>query len=347
MRRSHFDLGVVAAWGVLAFGAVVLLSRLSPEPVLAPFDSRHRARLVSTRPHVVLIGNSMVYTRFDSRILNELVSPTRVDVLAIGGSRSVVWYALLKHTVVASGVRPRRVVVFFRGKEIVELERRGGELALAHSIDGHDAIIEEKYGTRAGGRDDGPLAELVPWERLRAASWNRIDALALRFSTALADGPVGERRKKRINRLFGVEALRPEPEEADERADALEDVDERADGSGKSAGDKRKRGHYSIEGSFLPEMFELAKKNDIALTFAHVRMRRHAAGEGDTPGQAKFVRALRAYVEKHGATYLDLTQDEWETLDFYGRGDHTAPHHKRAYTRRFASAHPELFRRDR
>ena len=53
--------------------------------------------------------------------------------------------------------------------------------------------------------------------------------------------------------------------------------------------------------------------------------------------------SFREYVERHGASYLDLTQNEWETLDYYGRGDHTAPRRRRDFTRRFVREYPELF----
>jgi hypothetical protein len=291
----------------------------------------------------------MVYTRFDSRFVNELVSPTRVEVFALGGSKSAVWYSLLKHSVVASGVRPREVVIFFRGREIVQLFKSGGDVALARTTNGHDPVLERMLGT---GTDEARglrerLAELAPVERLRASSWEHVDALALRVSSALAHGPVGETRKRRINRIFGVEALRAEPGKADEQADGVEDAEEPLDDSTDGAAVKRKGAYSSIESSLLPEMLALARQNGISLTFAHVRTRRHAEGGPDSPARARFIQSLRTYVERNGATYLDLTQNEWETLDSYGRGDHTAPRRKRWFTRRFVKEYPEPFRSTR
>lgn len=326
MRRLR-ELGVVAACGALALGLVVLLARAAPEPKPAPFDARPLVRMKTNRPSVVLLGNSMVYTRFSAPLLNELVSPTRVEVIAIGGSKSAVWYAQIKHTVVASGVRPLRLVLFFRDRELTQLVNSDGDARrLARTVRSTDPVIDRKLAPRGDASFDVGRAftGVAPVERLRARWWDRVDALATRFSVALVDGPPEKSRKSVINRLFEVDALRQDAEGA--------------------APADRPITAQDFESSFLPDIFELARRHDIALTFARVRTRRHAAGNPDSRGTAKYLRRLRAYLERQGGTYLDLTKNEWESEDLYASGDHIAKKHRARYMRRFVQEYPELFR---
>jgi hypothetical protein len=334
MRKSSFDLCVIVACGFVALGLVVLLARAAPQPEPLPFDARYLSRMKKQRPDVVLIGNSMVYTRFDQDLLNELVSPSRALVISVGGAKSAVWYAQLKYSVVASGVQPRRVVVFFRGRELTQRPTADGPEAdrLERATRGRDRVIERKLAVRTKNPTEGlrgALSRLAPVEDLRAHSWERVDELAMQLSTTLVEGPSGAPRKKVINRLFGVESLRPDPD----RSVAVEEKEE-----------KPTRFARTVARSFLPEILELAHENGIALTFVQVKTRRHAEGLADAPERATYQAALREYLERKGATYVDLTTNEWETLDLYASGDHIAPRHRPTYTRRFVRDHPEIFR---
>jgi len=322
------ELGVVAACGVLALALVVLLAQAAPEPARLPFDARPLSRMQADRPSVVLIGNSMVYTRFDSKLLNKILHPTHAEVIAMGGSKSAVWYAQLKHTVVASGVRPLRVVFFFRDRELTQLVNNdGGETQrLERAVRGTDAVIERRLSARAGTSFDlrGMFAPVMPVERLRAAWWERVDRLAMRFSAALVDGPREASRKEAINRLFGVDALRQDAERA-------------------TPADQPTRAK-DFESSFLPDIIALARQHDISLTFARIRGRGHAKGIPDSRGGARYQQRLRAYLKKQGVKYLDLTKNEWESENLYASGDHIAKRHRADYTRRFVREYPELFR---
>lgn len=327
MKRLR-ELGVVAACGALALALVVLLARAAPEPERAPFDARPLVRMKTNRPSVVLLGNSMVYTRFDSRLLNKLVHPTRVEVIAMGGSKAAVWYAQIKHTVVASGLRRLRLVLFFRDRELTQLVNNDGgdPRRLERAVRGTDRVIERKLTPGADASFDlgRAFTGVMPVERLRLAWWERVDRLAIRLSAALVDGPREKSRKRAINRLFGVDALRPDAEKA-----APVDQPTKA---------------RDFESSFLPDMFELARRHDIALTFARVRTRGHAKGIPDSQGSARYQQRLRAYIKKQGGTYLDLTDNEWEREALYASGDHIAKPRRAGYTRRFVREYPELFR---
>jgi hypothetical protein len=332
MQKRWLDLGWVVACGFVALGLVVLLARAAPVPEALPFDAKHLARLKKQRPDVVLLGNSMVYTRFDLELLNRLVSPTKVGMIAVGGSKASVWYAQLKHSIVASRVRPRRVVIFFRRKELTPGARIDGDEAerLERATRGADSVIEQKLGIRTKGASDGfasGLGRFVPIEALRAESWERVDGLAVGLSQALAPGPSGRKRKEAINGLFGVEALRPDPEKT------VADEDEAP---------SSRSGEFAR--SLLPDILELAKENEIALTFVQVRTRRSAARNSDEPERSGYHAALRAYLERRGASYVDLTTNAWETLELYGSGDHIAPRYRPTYTRRFVRQYAELFR---
>ncbi|MFP6874101.1 MAG: hypothetical protein VCA55_11395 [Verrucomicrobiales bacterium] len=71
--------------------------------------------LRSENPQILLIGNSMLYSRIDIDELERL-SGKRVGFLAKGGSASACWYLYLKNIVAPSGVQPEQVIIFFRDR---------------------------------------------------------------------------------------------------------------------------------------------------------------------------------------------------------------------------------------
>src|SRR5687767_10160187 len=112
-RQAWGRLVLLALAGLLSLAVVATLSHTLLQIGRRPFDQRPRELLKRQKPHVVFIGNSMVYTRFDERTLNQLVRPTRVHLLATSAAQSALWYAKLKYTVAASRVPVRRVAIFF------------------------------------------------------------------------------------------------------------------------------------------------------------------------------------------------------------------------------------------
>jgi hypothetical protein len=107
-RRSFFTFAGLAALGL---ALVVLLARVAPVEPRQPFNQPLKSRLQKLRPGVVLIGNSMVNSRFSEKDLARLLGRKRVAVIGIGGSKSAFWYLLLKNVVLPAS-SPKRILLF-------------------------------------------------------------------------------------------------------------------------------------------------------------------------------------------------------------------------------------------
>ncbi len=252
--------------------------------------------------------------------------------MGINGAKSAVWYLTLKNLVVASGYHPR-VILFFRAQELTEPRvftstPRGRQMILQLSV-GREPIIERKLAPPLSQ----PIA-LLEWYRKRAVPverlhdeaeplLDRLGELASRASWRAADP---ETRKHDINELFALSNLRaadaPREPAASDEAQVFRDV---------------------LQGSFLPDMCELAKANDIPLTFVRVRTRAAASGQAQTAGEQRYDADLERYVRDCGGEFHDMRGATWERIEMYGSGDHIAGKYKRNYTTLFVEHMGQIF----
>jgi hypothetical protein len=331
-RREFWRLLGLLVPVLITLACVVAGSHLAPPPRRPPFDPAQLNSVRRQKPDVVLIGNSMVETRIDEAVLDKLVAPVRTKVIARGGSSPAVWYAMFKNYVVRLGVKVRRVVFFYRDRELTVTRARtaGPFLAsLQRALPGRDPVIEKKIAPRSETPFDklrAGLGRIAPVERLREPASDFVDAFALKVAGLFAKRSSSRADKKTINKTFEVEKLR----DLDAERVAFWD-------------DPRP---FSVAGpdSFLPELLKLAKDNGIRLTFVRVRRRRIAAGRPDSAEVVAYTAELERYVKKSGADFVSLSENEWESLDLYGNGDHIAPRFRRRYTGLLVKHHPELFR---
>ena len=86
----------------------------------APFAADRIPDLRRLQPGYVVIGDSMAGTRIDDRRLVELTG-VQVAPLLQAGSGSAFWYLALKNWVIASGIRPRMVLIFFRDTNLTDV----------------------------------------------------------------------------------------------------------------------------------------------------------------------------------------------------------------------------------
>jgi len=330
-RRALVTLGLGLASIVATLLSITWLSRRLPREPRAKYQTLPLRRIQRRKPQVVLIGNSMVETRFDHKLLNQLTAPTRVELIALGGSESAVWYAQLKNYVVASGVPVRRVAIFFRDTEItLPALRTTGPFGsnLDRAIPKPDPVISKKIKPPSAGPIDdlrNLLKSIAPVGRLRQTMSSRSDDLIMRVSTPFAASIGLEKKKKIVNRQFRVESLRG-------------DVDEE-----RAPWDDSRPFPEVVEASFLPDILKLAKDHKIPLTFVRVRRRKMAAGRPDRPELVTYLREFKRYIKKRGADFLDLAGDDWETIEMYASTDHIDRRYKAKYTRLFVKHHADLF----
>ena len=293
-----------------------------------PFAGGRIEELRRLNPAYVVIGDSMAGTRIDERLLGELTGEITAPLLQ-AASGPVFWHLALKNWVIASGIRPRVVFIFFRDTNLTDplfrLDDRN-----RWSLDFVAAEREDEVNAIVMSRLQGP------WHRVHAAAEKLYSAErarrwmepALIAWPARAVSPFRRQRARLLDQLnarFGLDRLR-RMEAADIGADAGADF---AD---------------EVNDSVLPLMLRDASRAGLTLCF--VRVQRRPAG-GRPPVQTAalqtYVADLRRHVEARGHLFHDETGDPELTLDMYDDGDHITPGARARYTRHFHERLGALF----
>lgn len=287
----------------------------------APFDASRPVALSRMQPAFVVIGDSMAGSRIDP-VLFTRVSGQSVAPLEYAGSGPAWWYLVLKNWVIASGIHPKAVFIFFRDTNLTNVLFRidatwSLDTAALSREDDLNAVVARRRGnvfyafasrvdavyTAAAARrvveplvNEWPARAMIPYRRPRAA-----------FMQALND-------------RFGLDHLRPM-----DAADMQATEDREADFAG------------FVDKSALPLMLRDAEHAGLKLVFVRVQ-RRPVGGRPpyQSPALQRYMRELRRYIESHGGALLDDTGDPSQTLDLYEDGDHLSREGRRRYTERFA-----------
>ena len=307
--------------------------RLSYMPVFSgrrqfAFQDVRIEQLKELDPGVVIIGDSMAGTRINERLLWRL-SGLQVAPLLQAGSGSAFWYLALKNWVVASGIRPRLVFIFFRDTNLTDVMFRldnqyrwSVEIAAGSREDELNAVVESALNGKFHRAHT--VAELAYHAEEGHQSIEPIVAHAPAAWVAGRAG--GADLLTSVNERLGLAHLR-----------VMEAADMSADEGTDFAA--------AVDRSVLPLMLREARRGGFKLCF--VRVRRRPVG-GAAPVQSRallqYARDLRQYVQSHGAILHDETNDSEITLDMYEDGDHIARHARDRYTRLFYERLRVLFR---
>jgi hypothetical protein len=316
--------------GIIPVSNARHVSRPLPPTYLPALEGpRERAAFASVRitdlqvlqPGYVVIGDSMAGTRIDERRLIELTR-SQVAPLLQPGSGSAFWYLALKNWVIASGVRPRLILIFFRDTNLTDVMFRLDEqfrwsldLAALEKEEELNAVVARRLGLlhRARRLVDG----LVGAEQARQ-----------RVEPAVTAWPVNamlsSRRRQSefmtgMNERLGLDHLR-KMEAADIQVGEAPAFDFARD----------------VDKSVLPLM--LAEASSARLTLGFVRVQRRPTANrppAQSPALRRYIAELRAYVTARDAIFHDDTGDPALTIDMYEDGDHLARHARRRYTENF------------
>jgi len=293
-----------------------------------PFQAERIPELRQMNPGAVVIGDSMAGTRIDERLLSQL-SGVPVAPLLQAGSGPAFWYLALKNWVVASGIKPRVVFIFFRDTNITDVMFRLDD-PYRWSLDMVAGDTEEELNDVVQAALDGPFyAVHQAAERLYQVDGARraVEPIVSRAPARWIAGPAGQPRLlEYANQRFGLDHLRV-MEAADMAADAGTDF------------------AASVQQSVLPLMLREAQRGGFKLCLVRVQ-RRPVNGQPpvQSPALRKYVRDLREYVQAHGGILHDDTGDPAITLDMYEDGDHIARNARPVYTRLFFERLRVLFR---
>jgi hypothetical protein len=291
-----------------------------------PFNPDPVSDLARLQPGYVVIGDSMA-GRIDVRRLGQL-SGRPVAPLLQAGSGSAYWYLALKNWVIASGIRPRVVFIFFRDTNLTDVLFRLSPWSLDHVALEREDELNDVVAMRAG----------TPAHRLELAVERVYQGeLARQWAEpAILQWPARILIESRRQRLAFMN-------EMNARFDL--DHQRKSDAADVQVSDEQGTDFPGfVDRSVLPLMLRAARAAGVTVCF--VRVQRRPFG-GKPPAQSaamrRYIRELQTFIASNGALFHDETGDPAMTLDMYEDGDHIAREFHARYTELFFSRLRPLF----
>ncbi len=287
-------------WRLAIFVAVVLLLPALVchlIPARREFDPKPIARLGHKQPEVVMIGDSVLGGAIDPALFARETGLRDVELLWNGGAASAAWYLLLKNYVVASGIHPRLVCIFFRERMLTDATFRTTP-TYRHFLESISHEKEPVYRAILQGdtEEQSVLGRVVDWlyplNSRRHVQAEKISRLAFRVASG-GSARIG-RLRRRVNETFDVARLR----------------DEIMNESAEISGEKPEEFNPDPKLNFLPHIVATAKEAGIPLCF--VREKRYPLPDGTTPQSEdiqRYTADLRRWVESNGCLFFDLTNN--------------------------------------
>ena len=318
-------------WRLTIFvAAVVLLPALIAHliPVRRDFDPKPIARLRKKQPEVVIIGDSVLGGSINPQLFAKEVGVKDVELLWNGGAASAAWYLLLKNYVVASGIHPQLVCIFFRERMLTDATFRTTPTyrRFLESLRHENEPVYHSILRGNESEEENVLGRVIDWlyplNSRRHVQEEKISRLAFRIAEG-GSASIGHLRR-RVNETFDVAKLR----------------DEIMNESAEVSGEKPEEFSADPERNFLPHIVETAKQAGIPLCF--VREKRYPLPDGTTPqseDMRRYMADLRAWVDSHGCAFVDLTNDPEPNESMYLKpgDDHIRPGAKDEVTTIYAT----------
>ncbi|MBL9116617.1 MAG: hypothetical protein JNJ83_16540 [Verrucomicrobiaceae bacterium] len=301
-----------------------------------------RAILQAAKPEWVLIGNSMLNSRIEPNYLTG-ISGQRLYKLSVSGTKSPMWYLLLKLVVVESGVKPKCVTIFYRDRDLTWPElrmHRNEEMVdrmkgreqpewpiVMGAYDRAQAMSWPGMMKRVSGTMDGLFAA----EKMREWARWKMKKVAFKF-TALGPEMTDEDRRDELNDALSMDYQRSDWASTLQGEDA--EVEAQGPDPGTRDGEEPIVFDPSPQESFLPYMVDLAKRNGFILHFHKVKRR----PDPPTGSEAEltlpaYTEALKAWLKENGCLFTDEGGETSITEEMYHDGDHikTDPQYQRPY----------------
>jgi len=281
-RARQATTGRVSVATAIAVLAVILtlpaLLRPSSHGKLS-FDNELLADLNKVSPDYVFIGNSMLHSRIDDKVIEAHLGERCCYLLWTGGAESAWAHQALKNFALATQHRPKKVFIFFRDTYLTQPSYRATDRywwrieRLSHPDE--PELDRAMRQSRTWQEElEFRLGEIYPVQKLRERMSGNVSWIA---SEVVTPGRVryGEPAGQKYDSLFDLENLRSV--EADDTVSDEVDLAE-----------------YNFDArvgtSLLPSMIHMAKDAGVGLVF--IRVQRRPTKDGP-PAQSPELQARR------------------------------------------------------
>ena len=281
---------------------------LEPARAREPFDPTPIQELRAFPPGLVVIGDSMA-GRIQKRRLEQLSGEVVAPILR-NATGSAHWYLIFKNYVIASGVRPKAVIVFFRETNLTDpMFRLGDPYRVNADPLSHD--VEPELNAAVASRTQGAWFRVHSgvdraYQIEQTRTWLEPELAAL--PARLLTGAPAADLLSSLNTTFALDRLRA-AQGADMAAVAGEPLDF----------------HRDVHRSVLPAFLALAREHGMRLIFVRILRRpENGRAPSETPALRRYIRDLRAYLEAGGAIFRDDRDYPGMAALPYDDGDHIA-----------------------
>ena len=268
--------------------------------------------MMRNQPDIVLVGNSMLRTSVDPKMLSLKIGQSVLS-LEHGGTASAAWYLTIKNVALDGPRKPRMIILFFRDHFLTypTYRVRGNYKAYLEDLsDGFEPLLEDLVFKKS--RLEYLLEILFPAYAYRKSIRDMLNNGVKTACGKLVDVHDGTapdvRTTAALRDVFDDEKM--DNEIATKQQSAAEDVE-----VDKSFGRVAAR-------SFLPHIISMVKRHGVALVLVRVKRRSVALHKPESVRLKKYMADLRAFLASHDIPLIDMTYEERIQIEHYGKGDH-------------------------
>lgn len=264
------------------------------------------------KPQLVLMGNSMLTEGVDQRGFMSYTQK-RTLFFARGGSASAWWYLGLKNIIAESNTKPKLLAVFFRDDFLTKPKFRTTDtykLAINDLANISEPLLDRLAYLNGMDYPTYMLSKLSPLfqqkDNIRKDVESFIKGTCVSYlvsaDTVKIDNAMANVfHKKNMNqKLMTAKQLTAE----------------------STASKGKANFQTKLKKSFLPQMIDIAKENDIQLVFLRIKRRRDVNPNAQSEYLKNYVVDLQEYLTSHNIDLIDFTDDSRLKLEHYADGDH-------------------------
>jgi hypothetical protein len=326
---------------LLVLGAVLLVTTLVipkrydvvyPKKLGPKLDQfvrkQYQEEIVQQKSDMVLIGDSVLLLSVDAAQLSSLIGKQAYS-LAIPGSASAVWYLAMKNIVATSPRKPAQVVIVFRDTILTAPGYRvnGKYFSLVDELASpDDTVLVEK----AFIQQMNPLEKwgdrFLPLYGSRLRLRETVDYY-IRYTLP---GLVG--CSKQCNDDANIAVFQ------DLNLDANLLVEAIATAESYLYNPERLDFASQLPQSFLPEIVDLARKNNIQLILVRTKHLNDPSAATEDASLQAYITALKQYASKNNVIVLDFAHDDRLTSDLFTDSHHLSQRGAVVFTGMLAEA---------
>jgi hypothetical protein len=289
---------------------------------------QYQTDIVEKKADLVLIGDSILDVSVDQAQLQQQTGESAYKI-AIPGSASAVWYLAMKNIIGKSPYKPRYVAIVFRDTILTAPGYRvnGKYFNLVDMLaDTDDTLVIDKSFIQQMSPLEKWADRYLPLYGSRLRLRETIDYY-IRYSLTDLIGC-----DPKCNNEANIAVFQ------DLNLDANLLVEAIATAESYLYTPERLDFAAQLDQSYLPEIVDLAKQNNIQLILVRTKHLDDPTEASESAPLKGYIQALKAYAEQNGVIVLDFAHDERLTSDLYVDSHHLSEAGSVVFTQMLAEA---------